>query len=339
MNYLIRILIPVVLIVTSVYASTKNDSLVLKNGNVMNGEIKSMERDVVVIETDYSDADFRIKWNKVQEIYSQTEFMVSLSNGKKHYGRLNTSSDLKINIIKADNEVIECELNDIVSLIPVEKSFLDRVNASIDIGINLAKAHDLRQLTTRITIGYITRKWSTDVSFNTLRSTQEIVDPTERTEGALNYRYVLRRRWYSVATVSLLSNTEQKLDLRMNAQIGLGKFFIRTNAIYWGGKIGLNRNVEKYSNETPDRYTWEGYVGTELNLYNIGDLSLLTIVMVYPSFTEKGRWRADFNLDLNYDLPLDFYIKVGGSLNYDNRPAEGGSETDYVFQSGIGWKW
>jgi len=70
-----------------------------------------------------------------------------------------------------------------------------------------------------------------------------------------------------------------------------------------------------------------------------GDLSLVVGVVAYPSFTESGRWRMDADTDLKYDLPFDFYIKLGGSLNFDNRPAEGASQRDYVFQSGFGWEW
>jgi hypothetical protein len=58
---------------------------------------------------------------------------------------------------------------------------------------------------------------------------------------------------------------------------------------------------------------------------------------LYPGFTEKGRLRADFKTDLKYDLPLDFYIKVGFTWNFDNQPATGSSEYDYVMQTGIGW--
>ena len=74
-------------------------------------------------------------------------------------------------------------------------------------------------------------------------------------------------------------------------------------------------------------------------MYDVGDLSLLSRAAAYPSFTEAGRWRAEMSFDAKYDLPLDFYIRLGFNLNYDNRPVEGASETDYVFQSGIGWEW
>jgi len=50
-------------------------------------------------------------------------------------------------------------------------------------------------------------------------------------------------------------------------------------------------------------------------------------------------WRSDAKLDLKYDLPLDFYIKLGLSFNYDNRPADDTREIDYLFQTGTGWEW
>ena len=176
-------------------------------------------------------------------------------------------------------------------------------------------------------------------TFNSFNSTQDNVDPINRSDGLITYRYILPYRLYAITTVSLLTDTEQKLDLRANAQIGLGKFFVRTNRSYLGGKIGLNRNIESFTNETEDRLTWEGYFGGEVNLYDIGDLNLLTILMVYPGITALGRWRSDFNLDIKYDLPLDFYIRLGGTLNFDNRPAEGANQATYVLETGFGWEW
>ena len=327
------------IISTGLYASASTDTLIFKNGNIMDGEIKSMDRGVVVVSTDYSDSDLKIKWEEIQEISTQTDFFITLSDGRKFYGRITSRDASTVNIITLTGLVFECDLNDVVYLKPYEKSFFDRLYASIDVGLSLAKAQNLRQFTTRSTIGYRTREWSLDASFNSMNTTQNEVEPINRSDGEINYLYILPRRWYSIATVSLLSNTDQKLDLRMNAQLGLGRFIIRTNSSYWGINLGANRNVERYSGETADRNTWEGYLGSELNLFDIGDLNLLTNITVYPGITEKGRWRSDFNLNTKYDLPYDFYIRVSLSINYDNRPAEGASETDYVVQTGLGWEW
>ena len=305
----------------------------------MGGEIKKMERGVLQIETDYSDSDFKIKWDQIQSIKSATPFFITLSNETVYYGTLETSTASIVSILTGDTKVTECNLDEIVYLQQLKTGFWDRLYASIDIGISRTKANDLRQMTSRSTIGYRTEKQSIEATFNTLRSTQTKTDPIERSDGRIDYRRVLARRWYSIATISLASNTEQKLDMRMNLQLGMGRFLIRSNSVYWGVKLGANRNVEKFSNETPDRSSWEGYLGTELNIYDIGDLSLLTNIMAYKGITEKKRLRADLNLDIKYDLPYDLYIKLGFTINYDNRPAEGASEIDYIIQTGFGWEW
>ena len=103
--------------------------------------------------------------------------------------------------------------------------------------------------------------------------------------------------------------------------------------------LGVNRNLEQYSSETEDRNSWEGNLGTELNLYDIGDFNLMTRLTAYAGITDRERFRTDFSLDTKYDLPYDLYIKIGLTINYDNKPAEGASETDYVFQTGFGWEW
>ena len=335
-------LIFLILTIVTIYPTViiaQTDSLTFKNGNSIDGEIKSMDRGVLQMATDYSDSDFNIEWDQINTIKSVTTFLINLTDGTKYYGTLESSAASQVKITTVDRREIVCDLNDIVFLQSIEKGFWDRLYASIDIGFSHTKANDLRQFTSRSNIGYRTEQWTMDATYNMFRSAQQETEPINRSDGQLSYWYNLPKRWYAVTTVLVASNTEQKLDLRLNAQIGLGRFLIRSNTAYWGVKLGVNRNVERFSNETADRNTWEGYAGTELNLYDIGDLSLLSSIIVYPGITEKNRLRGDFNFDTKYDLPYDFYIKIGLTISYDNQPAAGASESDYVFHTGLGWEW
>jgi hypothetical protein len=121
-------------------------------------------------------------------------------------------------------------------------------------------------------------------------------------------------------TFSALSNTEQKLDIRTNAQLGMGNYIYNTNKAYWGIKIGANNNYEKFSNETESRNSWEGYLGTEVNLFDMGDIDLLLVFMGYTGLSDLSRYRSDMNFDLKYDLPFDLFVRLGISFNYDNKP-------------------
>lgn len=319
----------------------QTDSLVLKNGNYMVGEAKAMDRNVLTFKTKYSDSDFKIKWNRVSEIYTDTYFLITLSNGGRYNGTLKSLEPGKIVIFTDEGQEVETPYYDIVFLDDKDKGFWSQLYFSVDLGLDLTKANNLQQFSTRSTLGYVAELWSLDSHFNYLTSTQDDIDDIKRTDGGVGYKFFLPKDWYPLISFDFLSNTEQKLDLRTSWRFGMGKYVVHTNSAYWGFSLGANNNNEKYTDETSSQNSWEGFLGTELNLFNIGDLNLATKFIAYPSFTTAGRWRADFNFDLKYEMPFDddFYIKLGTTINYDNKPVDEGSDLDYVFHTGFGWQW
>ena len=315
------------------------DSLSFQNGNFIVGEAKSMDRGVLIMETDYSDSDFKIEWEGIREIYTQTSFLITLSDGRRFNGRLESAGDGRVLILIDEGGTIEVDKSTIVYLKSVDDTFASRLYASVDLGFSFTKAQNLRQSNLSARVGYLARRWSTDLSYSLVTSNQQDTDPIRRAEGGFSFRYFLPKDWYLLGSINSFSSTEQKINLRATTKLGIGQYLIHTNQTYWGVGGGLNFNQEDFSSDAPDRQSLEGYFGTELNMYDVGDFSLFSNAVVYPSFTESGRWRAEVAVDAKYDLPLDFYFRIGFNLNYDNRPVEGAGETDYVFQSGIGWEW
>jgi len=318
------------------------DSLVFKNGNFVVGEVKGMDRGVLTIETDYSDDDFTIEWDGIHEIYTVTYFLITLTDGSRYNGHVNTITPGDLMLTTSTGEEINVQQDDIVWLDDVDKGFWSQLYASIDIGFDITKANNLRQVSTRATLGFLAERWNLDGTYNTLFSKQDEVENIKRTDGNITFKYFLPKDWYPYASLKFLSNTEQSIQLRTTGSMGFGKYVIHTNRTYWGFNLGANINNERFTIDSiPDRDSWEGAFGSELNMFDVGDLNLFTKVFAYPSFTEKGRWRADFNFDAKYEMPFDddFYIKFGVTINYDNQPAEMGKETDYVLHTGFGWEW
>lgn len=334
-----KITILFILIFFSTNIHAQIDSIRFSKDQLVVGEIKSMNKGVLVVKTDFSDSDFEIEWREVKWIVTQTSFFIMLSYDQKYYGTISMTGDsLKMAVVN-NEEKNSFNLTEVVYLDAFNDKFKDRFNAELSVGLDMAKSRNLRSLSSRGKVGYKAKKWFTDFAINALVSDQDSTEQIRRLDSELNYLYLLKHRLYGIASVSTLSNTEQKLDLRLNIQLGAGRFFVHTNKVYLGAKLGLNRNLERYSNETDERSSWEGFVGTDLNLFGMGDIDLLFSLMAYPGITEFGRFRTDVRLDLKYDLPLHFFIKIGTSINFDNQPAENASRTDYVLQATFGWEW
>jgi hypothetical protein len=336
-----RWLAVVVLIFVSLHTLAQKDTLVMGDGTVLDGEIKKLEKGVLTMETSFSDEDFKIEWKKIRKIVSNTFFLVSLSDGERVNGTINTIGDGKVVLVPADSADVPVKVNikDVVFIRSVDRKFWDRINASIDVGFDLAKSNNLRQLSLRSNIGYTARRWGTDVSFNTMFSKQDDIDDIKRYDGAWNYKYFLKRKWYIPVSISFLSNTEQSIKLRTVGKLGGGLFLIQSNTIHWGVELGFSFNNETYFSDDPKRNSGESFVGTEFNIFDIKDLSMLVKLGLFADLTEKNHWRSDVSIDFKYDLPLDFYIKTAFTLNFDNKPVQETSRSDYVFHTGFGWSW
>ncbi len=317
---------------------SQNDSVVFKNDKHLVGKIEKMERGVMYMDVDFGEEDFQIHWEDIREIYTETEFLISMRNRDRFNGRFEGKAD-SLQIYTYNFGTVTEKLEDVVYLEGVDSDFNDRFSASIDLGLSLTKANNLRTLNTRSRLGYEAVNWNTHASINIVISEQDDQEErTRRTDGSLIFRYILRGGWFIFPEVNFLSSTEQNLELRTIAKAGAGNYLLRTNHAFWNVTGGASYTTEDFSSDQENRRSWELFVGTDLDLFDIGDFNFALSADAYPSLTESGRFRSDIKLDIKFDLPLDFYIRAGGTYNYDNQPAVGGSRSDYVVQSGLGWE-
>ncbi|MEN2488503.1 DUF481 domain-containing protein [Flavobacterium sp. B11] len=317
-----------------------SDTLVLKNNDIIVGEIKTMNKGILQIETDYSKEDFKLEWKHVKNISSDRIYIINLSNGNLLNGKIvkiETPGKCEITNIETQTKSI-VDLADIVRIKPVDESFWGRLDASFDAGIKLTKAQSLQQLTINVNLGYTAKKWYGTATYKQIQSIQDDSDPIRRIDTDVSYIHLLPKDYFIPLSVVTLKNTEQDIDLRVVSKAGYGKYLMHSNKKYWGIASGLSFNHERFTGTTAPNKSLELFLGSDLNLYDIGDFSFQSKVNFFPSLTESKRIRADFSVDTKYDLPLDFFIKLSFVYNYDNKPKPGASKDDYVFQTTFGWK-
>ncbi len=316
----------------------QKDTLQLANGDRIVGEIKKMDRGVLSVKTPYSSSDLKVKWKKVKSIKSGQSFLITLTDGDRYkiVGLEAKSSDSTL--LKTD-EKRAIKIDEIVFIKPVKDRFISRLSTSISFGYNFTKASNLSQLTLAGSLGYTSDYYSIGTAFNAVRSSRDGVDEIQRTYGELSFNYFLERDNFLIAQSEFLSNSEQKLKLRMTNKLGFGRYFIHSNQMYFGGALGIALNNEEYEESLDEnRNSAEIFVALEMNLFDFNDFSLVSSLTAYPSLTEKNRIRTDFKLDLKYDLPLDLFVKLNFGYNYDNQPVSGASYDDYIIGTTLGWE-
>lgn len=317
----------------------QKDTIKLINEDILVGEIEKLDKSVLTFSTAYSDSDFKIEWRKVLEVKSRRTFIIALSDGVRVTGKLSSIEGAEKKLkIEYEDETIEDDLMDVIFLEPIGKNAFSNLSVDVDFGVTLTKANNLRQFNTYIGATYLARKWSANGFIKTVLSIQDDADDITRNEAEVGGQYFLPNDWFVTAKGKYLTNNEQLLDLRSTYQGGLGYYFIHNNSMYFSAMAGMAYTNEIYSNDNPNRNSAEAVLGLGFQKYSIGDLSFLTTAVLYPSLTESGRYRVDLNGDMKYDLPLEFYIKLSVTYNYDSEPTEGATDSDYVFTTSFGWE-
>ncbi len=112
-----QLLLIIALFFTHTLLFAQHDSLIFKNGNIIVGEIKSMDKGVLSIETDYSKNDFTIEWVDLKGIYSKSPFLISLKGGQRLRGTLSSTDSVNQAVISTeDGQKLLTFLDDIIYL-------------------------------------------------------------------------------------------------------------------------------------------------------------------------------------------------------------------------------
>lgn len=333
-----KLLLFCIAILLSLSAFAQKDTLVLSNGDQLIGNVKKLERGVLNFSTPYSSGDLKVKWKNVKSVKSLKSFLITGTDGDRYKVEgLNASITNDSLVLKEEDGLFNT--NEIAFIKLLKKDgFISRLNASLAFGYNFTKAKNLSQLSVAATLGYTSDYYSIATKFNATRSNQDDVQEIQRTSGEMSFNYFLKRDYFLILQSEYLSNSEQKLKLRMTNKLGLGKYFIHNNRMFFGGNLGAAWNNEEYEDGVAEnRNSGEAFVALEVNFFDFNSFNLVSGVTAYPSLTEKDRLRADFNLDLKYDLPLALFLKLGFNYNYDSKPASGTSYDDYIIRTTLGW--
>ncbi len=332
----VRFLWVLLLLVPAASARAATDVVTTLSGEKIVGEIKKVEKDVLTIETTYSDSDFKIEWDQIASIESDRQFLVETFDGKRLSGTLKVDPAKKATVLIGNDTVL---LADLAAMVPFERSFWSRFDAGFDFGYSMTQANSAKQLTLGGTLLYRDEQVVDTALANAFKSSQSNAPETQRWDFGNDFRYLLGDRWYVNTTQDFMNSDEQKLDLRTTIGGGGGRYLFRSAAQHLALGGGLAWTNEQYTDPAiPTKDSAEAYIGTEFMTEKMKFADLVTRLTYYPSLTIDDRYRINYKFDLDFNLPGDWYFRIGIFENFDSLPPPGLSRNDYGWSNSFGLK-
>jgi putative salt-induced outer membrane protein YdiY len=324
------------ILIPAVNARAATDVVTTLTGERIVGEIKKVEKDVLTIETVYSDSDFKIEWDQIASIESDRQFLVETFDGRRLSGTLKVDAAKKGTVLVGN---VSVPLAELAAMVPFERSFWSRFDAGFDFGYSMTQANSAKQFTLGGTLLYRDRQIVDTALANAFKSSQSNAPETQRWDFGNDFRYLLGDRWYVNTTQDFMNSDEQKLDLRTTIGGGGGRYLFRSASQHLALGGGLAWTNEKYTDPAiPTKDSAEAYVGTEFMTEKLKFADLVTRLTYYPSLTIDDRYRINYKFDLDFNLPGDWYFRVGIFENFDSQPPPGLSRNDYGWSNSFGLK-
>jgi putative salt-induced outer membrane protein YdiY len=329
-------LVCLVVFMASAGVASAQDVVITTSGDRLVGEIKSVEKDVLTISTDYSDVDFKIEWGKIASIESKRQFLVETFDGKRLSGSLTPAPDKKPLVQIGGTSV---PLTEVSVVQPFERKFWSRFDSGLDFGYSMTRTNSAKQLSLGTNLSYRDEHYADVLFANIFSSTQENAPETQRWDLGNDFRRLLGTRWYVNTTQDFLNSEEQGLDLRTTIGGGGGRYLMRSSSQHLALGGGVAWTNENYTDDTvPAKDSAEAYLGTEFMTEKLKITDLITRFTYYPSLTISGRHRLAYRFDLDFNLPGDWYLRIGLWDNYDSKPQPGFSKNDYGWSNAFGFK-
>jgi hypothetical protein len=320
----------------------KDDTVYLKNGDRITGELKNYEYGILLLSTEGM-SQVNIEYDKINTIHSSKSFEIVNSTGFSYYGSI-VRSKIPENIgIVILNDTLYEPVKNIVEIVQVRKRFLKRFYGSFDLGLNFYKSSNLFQYYLNGDLNYRSKKNLASLTLNTQFTDQKSSDSSDisrKNDAGLSLTHFFPGKWLGGFGFLAQQNTELDLEYRLQLWSGVGYDIVHKNPVRFYAMCGALVNQEKPYDSVNSSTNFEGVVSLSFvwHQYRHPKINISTNFDTYPSFSVSGRVRLEYDLSVKYEIVRDLYINLSIYDNYDSKPLGGGEAlNDYGVVLSIGF--
>jgi hypothetical protein len=316
----------------------KNDTVYLNNGDRITGELKKFENGLLFLKTDALES-VTIEYDMISTVFSSKNFELRTTSGYRYYGSLlNSTIKGTVNIVTT-TDTIPKPLWDIVQITSIKNRFFQKIDGSVDLGINYTKASDVFQYSLMASVTHRTTNYSTAFDLSSLLSDQDDVVSRNNDVG-LNVTRFLPGKWFVGVESKYQQNTELDLNSRVQAGLGGGYDLVRNNSQRLSGLVGMLGNHETTIDSSLESYNLELLLTLQYKWfkYRHPKIDVTSGFSVFPNLTTSGRIRFEYDLTAKIEIFKDVFFSLTIYENFDNNPSAGkSSNNDWGIITSLGY--
>lgn len=311
------------------------DQLVMKNGDLITGEISEISDGDVYIEPSYAD-EFAVALSEVASIESENVLEIELKDGSKMDARFAGAGEAGEQILVIDGSQVNVGLADLEQAEKPEEWY-DRVshtdlNMTIN-GGNTDSRTALLYADTRLRLG--DHRHLADITLR--RDETDGVKTKKQDLFRYEYNWMFNEPWYTGVTGTYERDPIRELDHRYSIAAILGRDLLDDAHRFLTFSFGVGYSEEKISGVAES-----GAVGIWRLIYEHeflgGDLSFFHNDSIGYQFYGVNNAILKTNTGFRYDIIDDVYTSISLRYDYETEPAVDAKNQDTTLLIGVGAK-
>ncbi len=346
MNIRVLMFALMLLVPSPLFARESTDTIVMKNGDRLTCEIKTLSAGVLSVKLKYVQGTIGVQWSEVARLESDQLFLVKTESGKVYTGKLSTGATpgeraVSIEVAVTPEKEVEISQPQLVNLNQAAEGFWRRFNGTVNTGILYSKGNESTQYNIASMVEYNRERWSAQASENSSLSSSSGASLATRNQEDVSVMKLLPwNNWFYLGSGDFLQSSVQGIDLQTTLGGGVGRYLWNSNrsSLYVLG--GLAWQNAQYKTDTATQGAQNAaaaLVTAELKVFRFKKTNLDILAVVLPGLSEPGRVRATTNASYYIKLFSDLSWNFSFYGNWDNQPPPTLSGSDYGTSSGLSW--
>ncbi|MGB5630962.1 MAG: DUF481 domain-containing protein [Woeseiaceae bacterium] len=320
-------------------AAASADEVRFSGQNVMQGELKHLERGKLSFKTTATDT-ISIRWNHVDGVSSSKNLEIELDNGDILYGVIEPTDSQGQVSIRRDDGTDLVAMSSVVRLTEIEDKIRDRFDGTASAGVNLTKANNYENYSLGLDLSYTTKRYVSSLDLSSHINRSDNTPQSEQSSLQIRSSRKWKKRRYSGGLLNFERNEDLGIDLRSSVGISVGKSLKHTNSQIFHVDGGLLVTREDIAGSGDSEDSREAFVGAHYEWFRYDDpqLDVTTQLVVIPNLTQSGRVRGNFSLTFRWEMIDDFYWRLTYQQDNDSDPpGDDSAKSDYTLFSGIAY--
>ena len=340
MAHRLLLLSSLLLVPSPLWAHPKTDIVVLKNGDRITCEIKSLGRGRISVKTD-AFGTVNVKWDRVARVESEYVYQLELQSGIRYVGSMPPSEEDGRVVVAGEGGSTRLDIARVVAAIPIEQTFFDRIKGSVDAGYDFTQASTATTWSLNASARYTVEKYIANAEFTSNVKSQEGAESTNRQNLDFSYlRYIRYKRWFWMGLAQFETSRNLDLDFRGLGGVGIGKRVVQSNRNLVSLLAGAVFNREKFTDQEDFKSNGEAVFATDLETFkfNSPELDISAHAAIFPSLSTLGRYRIQASASARIEIVKNLYWSLNVYDNFDSQPpSETERRNDFGINTSLGW--